>query len=171
MDKPLIAAVRGAAIGGGTTMLQHCDFVIASETTKFQIPFINLAVVPEFGSSCYLPAKIGHLRAAELFLLGASFDATRAADLGLVTEVVPDQNLLAKATEIAEKLAAKPNGALRASKRLIKAPMRDQVLAAIKAENEEFSIQVRSDDAKEAFSAFLEKRRPDFTKSPKTAVA
>ena len=90
-DKPLIAAVRGAAIGGGTTMLLHCDFVYAGESTRFQMPFINLALVPEFGSSCLVPLTIGHIRAAELILLGAPFDARRAAELGLVTQVVPDR--------------------------------------------------------------------------------
>ena len=90
-DKPLIAAVHGAAIGGGTTMLTHCDFVYAGESAKFQMPFINLAVVPEFGSSCTVPARIGHIRAAELILLGLPFDAKRAADLGFVTQVVSDQ--------------------------------------------------------------------------------
>src|SRR5438105_13922657 len=171
-DKPIVAAVHGAAIGGGTTMLTHCDFVYAGESAKFQMPFINLALVPEFGSSCTVPARIGHIRAAELILLGAPFDARRAAELGLVTEVVPDSDLRAKATDTARKLAAKPAAALQASKRLMKQPFREQLKAAMKAENEEFSVQVRSDDAKEAFSAFLEKRKPDFTrriKSPATA--
>jgi enoyl-CoA hydratase/carnithine racemase len=171
-DKPLIAAVQGAAIGGGTTMLLHCDFTYAGESAKFHMPFINLAVVPEFGSSSIVPARIGHLRAAELILLGAPFDARRAAELGLVSQVVPDQDLLATATAIAKKLAAKPAGALQASKRLMKLPFREQIKAAMKAENEEFSTQVRSADAKEALTAFLEKRQPDFTrtiKSPATA--
>src|SRR2546427_9446054 len=96
-DKPLVAAVHGAAIGGGTTMLTHCDFIYASESTKFQMPFINLAVVPEFGSSCSVPARIGHVRAAELILLGAPFDARRAAELGLVTQVISDKDVLARA--------------------------------------------------------------------------
>jgi enoyl-CoA hydratase/carnithine racemase len=164
-DKPLIAVVQGPAIGGGTTMLTHCDFVFAAEGAKFQMPFINLAVVPEFGSSFLVPARIGHIRAAELILLGLPFDAKRAADLGFVTQVVSDQNLLATATETARKLAAKPAGALQASKRLMKRSFREQIKAAMKAENEEFSAQVRSEDAKEALTAFLEKRRPDFTKS------
>jgi enoyl-CoA hydratase/carnithine racemase len=171
-DKPVVAAVQGAAIGGGTTMLTHCDFIYAGESAKFQMPFINLAVVPEFGSSCSVPARIGHLRAAELILLGAPFDARRAAELGLVTQVVPDQSLLSTATATAQKLAAKPASALQASKRLMKQPFREQIKAAMKAENQEFSAQVRSADAKEAFSAFLEKRKPDFTrsiKSPATA--
>src|SRR5947209_20364271 len=87
-DKPLVAAVHGAAIGGGTTMLTHCDFVYAGNSAKFRMPFINLAVVPEFGSSWSVPARIGHLRASELILLGLPFDAKRAADLGFVTQVV-----------------------------------------------------------------------------------
>jgi enoyl-CoA hydratase/carnithine racemase len=167
-DKPLVVAVHGAAIGGGTTMLTHCDFIYAGESTKFQMPFINLAVVPEFGSSWSVPARIGHLRAAELILLGAPFDARRAAELGLVTEVVSDKDVLARATETARKLAAKPASALQASKRLMKQPFREQLKAAMKAENEEFSAQVRSEDAKEAFTAFLEKRKPDFTKTVKS---
>jgi enoyl-CoA hydratase/carnithine racemase len=170
-DKPLVAAVHGAAIGGGTTMLTHCDFVYAGESTKFQMPFINLAVVPEFGSSCSVPARIGHIRAAELILLGLPFDAMRAADLGFVTQVVPDHDVLATATETARKLAAKPAGALQASKRLMKGPFREQIKAAMRAENEEFSKQVRSDDAKEALTAFLEKHRPDFNRTPKPATA
>src|SRR5580704_10963492 len=171
-DKPLVAAVQGAAIGGGTTMLTHCDFIYAGESTKFQMPFINLAVVPEFGSSCSVPARIGHVRAAELILLGGPFDARRAAELGLVNQVISDKDVLARATETAEKLAAKPANALQASMRLMKQSSREQIKAAMKADNEEFSVQVRSEDAKEAFTAFLEKRKPDFTrsiKSPATA--
>jgi enoyl-CoA hydratase/carnithine racemase len=170
-DKPVVAAVQGAAIGGGTTMLTHCDFVYAGESAKFQMPFINLAVVPEFGSSCSIPARIGHIRAAELILLGLPFDARRAADLGFVTQVVPDHDVLATATETARKLAAKPAGALQASKRLMKGPFREQIKAAMRAENEEFSARVRSDDAKEALAAFLEKRRPDFNRTLKPATA
>jgi enoyl-CoA hydratase/carnithine racemase len=170
-DKPLIAAVRGAALGGGTTMLTHCDFVYAGESAKFQMPFINLAVVPEFGSSFSVPARMGHIRAAELILLGLQFDAKRAAELGFVTQVVSDQDLLRTATETARKLATKPAGALRASKRLIKQSFREQTKAAINAENEEFSVQVRSDDAREALTAFLEKRPPDFAKTMKPAAA
>jgi enoyl-CoA hydratase/carnithine racemase len=167
-DKPIVAAVHGAAIGGGTTMLLHCDFIYAGESTKFQMPFINLAVVPEFGSSYSVPARIGHVRAAELILLGAPFDAKRAAELGLVNEVISDKDLMARAGETAERLAAKPAKALQASKRLIKQPFREKVKAAMKAENGEFSAQVRSEDAKEAFTAFLEKRKPDFTRSTKS---
>ena len=148
----------------------HCDFVYAGESAKFQMPFVNLAVVPEFGSSCSIPARIGHIRAAELILLGLPFDAKRAADLGFVTQVVSDQNLLETANETARKLAAKPAGALQASKRLMKRSFREQIKAAMKAENEEFSTQIRSQDAKEALTAFLEKRPPHFTGTTATAA-
>src|SRR5215470_6008007 len=164
-EKPIVVAVQGAAIGGGTTMLTHCDVVYAGESAKFQLPFINLALVPEFGSSYSLPSRIGYLRAAELYLLGEPFGAARAAELGLVTRVVPDQNLFATAMQTAQKLAAKPSGALRASKRLLKQGFIEEVKAAIKREMHEFSGRVRSAEAKEALSAFLEKRRPNFAKT------
>ncbi len=141
-DKPLVAAVQGAAIGGGTTMLTHCDFVYAAESAKFQMPFINLGLVPEFGSSYSLPMRIGHLRAAELILLGVPFDARRAAELGLVTRVVPDENC----------------------KRLMKLSSREQIEQAMKLEGEEFALRVRSAEAREAFTGFIEKRPPDFTR-------
>jgi enoyl-CoA hydratase/carnithine racemase len=162
-EKPIVTAVQGVAIGGGTTMLTHCDFVYAGERATFKLPFIDLALVPEFGSSFSIPARVGHLRAAELFLLGQPFGAARAAELGLVTRVVPDKQLFATAMEIAMKLAAKPGGALRASKRLLKQGFIDQVKAAAKVEGREFSERLRSSEAKEAFSAFLEKRPPNFT--------
>lgn len=162
-EKPIVTAVHGAAIGGGTTILTHCDFVYAGESAKFQLPFINLALVPEFASTYAIPARVGYLRAAELIQLGRPFDAQRAAELGLVTQVVPDQQLLATATETAQKLAEKPAAALQACKRLMKAPFREQLEQAAKRENEEFSVRVRSADAKEAFTAFLEKRPPHFT--------
>ena len=170
-DKPLIAAVQGAAIGGGTTMLTHCDFVYAGETAKFQMPFINLGLVPEFGSSCSVPIRIGHIRAAELILLGLPFDARRAAELGLVTRVVPDQELLATATETAQKLADKPAGALQACKRLMKRSSREQIEQAMKVEGEEFASRVRSAEAREAFTAFLEKRPPNFSRTKEAATA
>jgi len=159
-EKPLIAAVQGAAIGGGTTMLAHCDFVYAAESAKFQLPFVNLALVPEFGSSYLLPLRFGYARAAELILLGKPFDASRAAELGLVTQVVPDQSLLATATETARTLAAKPAAAVQASKRLMKRALREQLEQAVKLENEVFAERVRSDDAKQALLAFFAKRQP-----------
>jgi enoyl-CoA hydratase/carnithine racemase len=169
-DKPIVAAVQGAAIGGGTTMLTHCDFVFAGESAKFQMPFINLALVPEFGSSYSVPARIGYLRAAELILLGQPFDAHRASELGLVTRVLPDQDLLAAATKTASALAEKPPGALQACKRLMRSSTGEHVERAVKLENEAFSVCVRSAEAKEAFNAFLEKRKPNFSVAPKSAV-
>jgi len=164
-DKPLIAAVQGVAIGGGTTLLTHCDFVYAGANSKFQLPFVNLGLVPEFGSSWSLPARSGYLRAAEIIMLGQPFGATLAAEIGLVTEVVPDARVLDTAIETASKLAAKPPAALQACKRLIKRHPRKQLDEAIRVENEEFASRVRSAEAKEAFTAFIEKRRPDFTKA------
>jgi enoyl-CoA hydratase/carnithine racemase len=170
-DKPLVAAVHGAAIGGGTTMPTHCDFVYAGESARFQMPFINLGLVPEFGSTCSIPARIGYLRAAELILLAQPFDAKRAAELGLVTRVVPDPSLLVTATETAQRLAEKPTGALQSSKRLMKRGSREQIQQAMTVENEEFALRVRSEDAKEAMAAFLEKRPPDFNRAKKASVA
>jgi enoyl-CoA hydratase/carnithine racemase len=169
--KPIVAAVHGVAIGGGTTMLTHCDFVYAGESAKFQLPFVNLGLVPEFGSSCSIPARTGYIRAAELILLGQAFDASRAAELGIVTHVTPDEKLLVTATETAQKLAQKPTGALQASKRLMKSPTRQQTGDAIKAELQEFASRVRSAEAKEVFTAFLEKRPPDFSKIKPPAKA
>jgi enoyl-CoA hydratase/carnithine racemase len=161
-DKPLIAAVQGAAIGGGTTMLTHCDLIYAGESARFQTPFVDLALVPEFGSSYSMPARLGHVRAAELILLGSPLNAARALELGFVNHVVPDDKLLTTATEAAQKLAAKSGAALRAAKRLMKRPFLEDLRSAIQAENTEFGARVRSADAKEAFTAFLEKRPPNF---------
>ena len=160
--KPIVAAVHGAAVGGGTTMLTHCDFVYAGESARFQVPFINLALTPEFGSSYSITARAGHLRAAELFMLGEPFSAAHAAELGLVTRVVADPDVLATATATADKLAAKPAGALRTHKRLIKQASLGQLRDALEDEAKEFVERVRSAEAKEAFAAFFEKRAPNF---------
>jgi enoyl-CoA hydratase/carnithine racemase len=108
-------------------MLMYCDFVYAGESTRFQLPFINLGLVPEFGSSFLLPLRAGYLRAAELVLLGESFDASQAVTLGLVTRVVSDQTLLTTANEVAQSLAEKPAGALQACKRLMTGALREQL--------------------------------------------
>ena len=163
--KPLVAAVHGAAIGSGTTMLMYCDFVYAGESARFQLPFINLGLVPEFGSSFLLPLRAGYLRAAELVLLGKPFDASQAATLGLVTRVVSDQTLLTTANEVAQSLAEKPAGALQACKRLMTGALRERLEQAARVEAEEFAARVRSAEAREAFTAFFEKRRPDFTRT------
>jgi enoyl-CoA hydratase/carnithine racemase len=121
------------------------------------MPFVNLALVPEFGASYSVPAQSGYVAAAELILLGSPFDAQRALELGFVTRVVPDQTVLATARETAEKLAHKPAGAVVASKKLLKRAFREQLEAAAKAESQEFASRVRSAEAKEAFTAFLDK--------------
>ena len=160
-DKPLVAAVHGAAVGSGTTMLPHFDFVYAGESAEFQMPFVNLALVPEFAASYSVPAQLGYLAAAELILLGRPFDARRALDLGFVTGVVSDDAVLPTARETAERLAKQPAGALQASKRLLKRSLREPLEAAAKAEAQEFTSRVRSAEAREAFTAFLEKRRQE----------
>ena len=169
--KPLVAAVHGVAIGSGTTMLAYCDFVYAGENARFQLPFVNLGLVPEFGSSFLLPLRLGYIHAAELILLGQPFDASQAAALGLVTWVVPDREVLTTANEVAQRLAEKPAGALRACKSLMTRPVRAQLQEAVRAEAQEFAARVRSADAREAFTAFFEKRRPDFTNTHRTATS
>jgi enoyl-CoA hydratase/carnithine racemase len=156
--KPLIAAVHGVAVGSGTTMLSHCDFVYAAEGTRFQLPFVNLAVVPELGTSYLIPAQTGYLAAAELVLLGMPFDARRAAEVGLVTRVVPAEGLLETAMQTAHALVQKPAEALQASKRLLKQWSRAQTESAVKVETEEFSVRVRSAETRSAITAFLQKR-------------
>jgi enoyl-CoA hydratase/carnithine racemase len=163
-DKPIVAAVHGFAVGIGTTILVHCDLVYAGESARFITPFIDLALVPEMGSSYGLPSLVGYRRAAEMLLLGTPFGAARAEQLGLVTAAAPDETLLEKATQAAQKLAEKPLGALIASKRLMKRTAREQLAEAGRLEVEEFAVRVRSPEAKEAFDAFLHKRRPDFSK-------
>ena len=162
LDKPLVGAVRGAAIGSGATMLTYFDFVYASENAKFQYPFINLALVPEFGTSFSLPDQVGYLRAAEIILLGHPFDASTALSMGLVTKVLPDAEVFAMAEKVAKELAQKPLDALKASKQLLRRQTRPRVAQAVQDEMVEFSERVRSADAREALTAFIEKRAPQF---------
>ena len=163
LDKPLVAAVQGVAVGGGVTLLTFCDVVVAGESARFRTPFVDLALVPEFGSTWSLPARLGHLRAAELLMLGAPFDARRAEALGLVSRVVPDESLLAAATDATKALAEKPAGAVRACKRLMKRMSREPIEQAFRAEAEEFATRVRSAEAQAVFAAFLEKHAPSST--------
>jgi enoyl-CoA hydratase/carnithine racemase len=158
-DKPMVAAVHGFAIGIGTTMLMHFDFVYAGESARFQTPFVDLALVPEAGSTYLLPAQLGYRAAAELVLLGLPMHAARAAELGLVTAVVPDGAVLTKATETAQELGAKPPGALQACKRLLRAHVVERAEAASKSEVQEFGARLKSDDTKRAIAAFFQKRR------------
>jgi len=162
--KPIVAAVTGPAIGIGTTMLLHCDLVYAGESARFQLPFVNLAVVPEAASSLLLPAAIGYPRAAELLLLGDAFPAAKAREYGIVTDVVADAEALNVARVAAQKLAAKPPAALRLAKMLMKQSMVQAVAKQMSEEAEHFANQRRSPEAAEAFRSFFEKRTPDFSK-------
>jgi enoyl-CoA hydratase/carnithine racemase len=170
-SKPLVAAVHGLAIGGGTTILTHFDLVYAAAGTKFQLPFINLALVPEFGSSYLLPRQLGYRRVAELLMLGEPFGAARANELGLITAVVPGPELMARAIETAQKLAQKPAAALIACKELLRCYERQQLKQSVAREAEAFAVRVRSADAKEAISAFFEKRAPDFSRTRASQAA
>lgn len=162
LDKPLVAAVRGAAVGSGATMLSYCDFVYASETAKFQYPFINLALVPEFGTSFSLVDQVGYLRAAEIILLGHPFSAQQALAMGLITSVAADGDVVEAALKTARELVQKPVDALRACKQLMRSHTDARLDEAIQIEMLEFSAKVRSDDAREAIAAFFEKRPPRF---------
>ncbi|MGR9271174.1 enoyl-CoA hydratase (plasmid) [Rhizobium leguminosarum] len=162
LDKPLVAAVRGAAVGSGATMLTYCDFVYAGDTAKLQYPFINLALVPEFGASFSLVDQVGYLRAAEIVLLGHPFSAQQALAMGLVTTVVADDDVFEAALKTARELVQKPANALRACKQLMRSYTDTPLDQAIQRELQEFSAKVRSDDAREAISAFVEKRPPRF---------
>ena len=161
-QKPVVAAVAGAAVGIGTTMLLHCDLVYAAPNARLQLPFVNLGLVPEAASSLLLPALIGYQRAAELLLLGESFSAQKAKEIGLVTEVVPEDQLFDTAMAQAKKLAGKPAASLRLTKRLMKQGQMAAVAQRIKLESDHFGERLASPEAKEAFAAFLEKRKPDF---------
>ena len=162
--KPVIASVGGPAIGIGTTLLLHCDLVYAGESAKFALPFVNLGLVPEAASSVILPEALGHRRAAELLMLGDAFDASTASRLGLVNAVIPDDALEPHTRRVASALAAKPPGALRETKRLMKAPTAEGIREAMIREGELFLARLRAPEAAEAFAAFFEKRAPDFSK-------
>ncbi len=164
VDKPLVAAVNGVAVGIGTTMLLHCDLVYAGQDAKFALPFVNLGLCPEAASSFLLPALAGYQRAAELLLLGEPFDAGKALAVGIVTEVVPNDLVFEAAEQAARKLAAKPPASVRVTKQLLKAQTKAMMEAALAAELGQFRERLVSAEAKEAFSAFLEKRKPDFTR-------
>ncbi len=163
-DKPLVAAVHGAAIGGGTTLLLHCDFVFAAEGTLFQLPFVRLGLVPEFGASYLLPLHAGLRLARELVLLAAPFDAHKAQRAGIVTEVVAPQQLMERAQATAAALAALPPGPMRAAKRLLQAGHSAALAAAFAAEGQALDTAVASPELHEAVDAFLGKRAPDFSR-------
>ena len=163
-EKPLVAAVAGNAVGVGTTMLLHCDLVYAGESARFQLPFVNLALCPEAASSLLLPRLVGHPRAAELLFFGEPFGAAKAYEMGLANAIHPDAALLDVALERARKLATLPAASLRETKRLLKQSVAALVPQVMQAEGEIFTRQLASPEAREAFAAFLAKRKPDFSK-------
>jgi enoyl-CoA hydratase/carnithine racemase len=156
--------VAGAAIGIGTTMLMHCDLVYAADNAKFSLPFSQLGLCPEFASSLLLPQLAGYPRAAEKLLLGEAFLAQEALEMGLVSKVLPAAELLPFAQQQAAKLVALPAASIRTTKALMKRPRAEAIQAALAAENERFSAMLQGPEAKEAFTAFFEKRKPDFSK-------
>lgn len=164
VEKPLVAAVAGPAIGVGTTMLLHCDLVYAADHARFSVPFAQLGLCPEAASSLLLPMLAGWQRAAEALLLGEPFGADQAHAIGLVNRVVPAGELDGFVDAQLAKLVALPPASLRATKRLMRSGLREAVAARMEAEGEQFRAMLGAPEAKEAFTAFFEKRRPDFSR-------
>jgi enoyl-CoA hydratase/carnithine racemase len=162
--KPLIAAVCGPAVGVGTTMLFHCDLVFAGDNAAFSMPFVNLGLCPEAASSLLVPRMFGYHRAAEALLLGEPFMAEAALEAGLVNRVLPPTEANAYAQAQARKLAAKPVTSVVEIKRLMKLAQQPAVLQQMQEEGASFNRMLREPAAREAFTAFMEKRKPDFSK-------
>lgn len=162
-QKPIVAAVEGPAVGIGVTMLLHCDSVCASRSAEFALPFVGLGLTPEAGSSLLLPALAGLPRASELILLNERFDVELAKSIGIVTQVTEPGGALAAARKTAFALAARPPGAVQAAKRLLREPIRRRLESVLQDEGTTFVTLLGSPEAHEAFSAFFEKRKPDFS--------
>ena len=163
-DKPVVAAVTGAAVGIGTTMLLHCDLVYVSDEARLALPFVSLGLVPEFGSSLLLPLLMGPARAAEKLLLGDPFGPQDAMDCGIANAVLPAGEVVPHARRMAERFNLLPPEAVRETKRLMRKARGAALAQARDDENLVFGQRLRSPEAREAFTAFFEKRRPDFTK-------
>jgi enoyl-CoA hydratase/carnithine racemase len=162
-SKPIVAAVCGPAVGIGTTMLFHCDLVYAGDNAAFSMPFVNLGVCPEAASSLLAPQRMGYGRAAEALLLGEPFMAETALEMGLISRIVPPAEVNALAQRQAQKLAAKPLSSVLASKRLMKQGQADLVAQRMAEEGTLFGQMLAQPAAQEAFAAFMEKRKPDFS--------
>ena len=160
--KPVVAAVSGNAVGIGTTLLMHCDLVYAADNAKFSMPFVQLGLCPEFASSLLLTQIAGYPRAAEKLMLGEAFGAQEALEMGLISKVLPVEELRAFAEGQAAKLVALPASSIRVTKELMKAARKAPVSDAIAAENKHFGAMLSSPEAREAFMAFFQKRKPDF---------
>lgn len=163
-EKPLVAAVNGAAIGVGTTMLLHCDLVVAADSTTFSMPFVKLGACPEAASSYLLPRVAGYQRAAELLLLGDNFDVQMARECGIVNRVASAQQYQSVAQALAKQLAALPPASLRTSKAFLKSDHRSAIEARMKEEGETFGHLITQPEAVEAMTAFIERRAADFSK-------
>ena len=163
-DKPVVAAVTGAAIGIGTTMLLHCDFVFVSDEARLAMPFVSLGLVPEFASSLVVPRLMGNARAAEKLLLGDPFTGADAVECGIANAVLPASEVVKHARRVAERFNGLPPGAVRETKRLLRRGRAEVLLDTIAVESKTFGERLQSPEAKEAFSAFFEKRKPDFSK-------
>jgi enoyl-CoA hydratase/carnithine racemase len=162
-QKPVIAAVGGVAVGIGTTMLLHCDLVYAASDARFQLPFVNLGLCPEAGSSALLPELMGQRRAAELLYFGEPFTAGTAQEVGIVNIVVASNELLNMATEKAQQLAEKPPAALRITKALLKRGSVNMIAEAMAKETEQFAALLQGPEAREAMTAFMQRRKPEFS--------
>ncbi len=162
--KPVVAAVAGYAVGIGTTLLLHCDFVYAAENAVFRMPFVDLGLCPEGGSSLLVAQRGGQLLANELLMMAEAFTPATALRAGIVTTVVPTGDLLATAEAVARKLAAKPPGALATTKRLLRQAEEARLSAHMTEEFARFGALLRGPEAAEAVAAFQEKRKPDFTR-------
>jgi enoyl-CoA hydratase/carnithine racemase len=163
-DKPIVAAVTGAAIGIGTTLLLHCDLVYVSADARLAMPFVALGLVPEFASSLLVPLLMGRVKAAEKLLLAEPFTGAEAVELGLANAALPAAEVVTHARRQAERFNALPLEAVRETKRLLRAPASEAVSRAMQAEALVFARRLRSAEAQEAFRAFFEKRKPDFSK-------
>jgi enoyl-CoA hydratase/carnithine racemase len=165
LKKPIVAAVAGPAVGIGTTLLLHCDLVYVSRSAKLKMPFVSLGLCPEFGSSLILPRLLGHAKAAELLLLGESFSGEQAAGWGIANAALEDgAATLAKAREMALRFSQLAPSAVEVSKRLIQAPGREELRRVILEEGELFGLRLRTPEAIEALSAFMQRRKPDFSR-------
>ncbi|MBV8503540.1 MAG: enoyl-CoA hydratase [Paucibacter sp.] len=163
-EKPLIAAVTGAAIGIGTTMLLHCDFVYVSDESRLAMPFVALGLVPEFASSLVAPVLMGHRRAAEYLLLGTPFNGEQAVEMGIANAVLPSKEVVNHARRVAERFNGLPPSGVRESKKLLRRADAAKVREQIEAEAQVFGARLRGPEAQEAFQAFFQKRQPDFSK-------
>lgn len=163
VQKPVVAAVGGVAVGIGTTMLLHCDLVFAASDARFQLPFVNLGLCPEAGSSALLPALMGHRRAAELLFFGEPFSADTAREHGIINTVVSSSELLSTATAKAKQLTEKPPSALRTTKALLKRGSTATIADAMAKETEQFAALLQGPEAREAMMAFMQRRKPDFS--------